>query len=336
MSLGDLWQLLEQQTSGGRGMLVRSAHAGSNCAVLAALTFPGAERALVIRLPEHEARALASTGLTPAIELTLQEVGGSHPGQGSVLLRTRDPRYRELFTHIGDDLVEQLRRDPARPVQALLQRVELWREFLRRREGGALTEAEIRGLFGEAWFLQNWLISRTAAHNHVAAIAAWTGPLGATRDFNLGEASLDMKTGTPLSSTVQISSLHQLSTPPGTRLYLGHLILRRDAGGQTLPELIDVLRDMLGAEARALLEARLLGAGYIEADRETLQDLRFLAGPLTTYAITPDFPALTPQNLPPAVVACSYTLDLGACVPFRIDPADIPGIGETHRSLHEY
>lgn len=317
-------------------MMVRSAHAGATCAVLAGLLLPGTERALLIRLPEGEAEALASSGLTPAIELSLHDDRGAHPGQASVILRTRDPRHRDLFTHIGDDLVDQLRREPARPVQALLQRIELWRDFLRRRDD-TLTEPRLRGLFGEVWFLAERLLPRTAPHNQVAAIAAWTGPLGARRDFNLGEASLDMKTGVPGTTTVQISSIQQLSLASGTRLYLGHLTLRRDPAGQTLPELIDQLRSMLGAEARDLLDARLLGAGYIDADRDQspLADLRLIAESFDTYAIAPGFPALTPETLPPAIVACSYTLDLSTCGAFRVDPGHIPGIGETHRSLHE-
>lgn len=337
MSLGDLWNILEQQPApAGAGMMMRSAHAGATCAVLAALLFPGAERALLIRLPGAEAAALAAAGLTPAIELSLHDERSAHPGQASVMLRARDPRHRDLFTHIGDDLVDQLRREPIRPVEALLQRIELWRDFLRRRDD-AFTEPGLRGLFGEIWFLAERLLPRTAPHNHVAAIAAWTGSLGARRDFNLGEASLDMKTGVPGASTAHISSIQQLSPAPGTRLYLGHLILRRDAAGQTLPELVDRLHAVLGTEARELLDARLLAAGYLDADRSQapLADLRLLAEHFDTYAITPGFPALTPETLPPAVVACSYTLDLSTCGAFRVDPDHIPGIGETHRSLHE-
>lgn len=337
MNLGELWALLEQQPApGGQGMMMRSAHAGMHCAVLAALCFPGAERTLVIRLPETEARMLTSTGLTPAIELTLHDESATHPGQASVLLRTHDPRHRDLFSHIGDDLVEQLRREPAQPVPALLQRIELWREFLHRREE-TFTEPRLRGLFGEVWFLAEHLLPRTVPHNHMAAIAAWTGPLGARRDFNLGEASLDMKTGTPGTSSVQISSIQQLSPASGTRLYLGHLILQRDLAGHTLPELVDRTRLMLDSEARELLDSRLLRAGFIDADRDQapLNDLRLIAHQFDTYAIAQGFPALTSETLPPAIVACSYTLDLSTCGAYRVDPGGIPGIGESHRSPHE-
>lgn len=337
MSLGDLWNTLEQQPVPDRpGMLMRSAHAGATCAVLAALLLPGAERSLLIRLPETEAQALVIAGLTPAIELSLHDDRGAHPGQASVMLRARDPRHRDLFMHIGDDLVDQLRREPTRPVQVLLQRIELWRDFLRRRDE-TLTEPRLRGLFGEVWFLTERLLPRTATHHRVAALAAWTGPLGARRDFNLGEASLDMKTGVPGSTAVQIASIQQLSPAPGTQLYLGHLTLKRDAAGQTLPELIDRLRSTLDTGARELLDARLLQAGYIDADRNQapVSDLRLIAEQFDTYTITPGFPALTPENLPPAVIACSYTLDLSTCGEFRVDPGQIPGIGERHRSLHE-
>lgn len=333
MTLEELWQALEAQPpSRTSGLLRRGAHVGPACAVLAGLSFPGAERVLLLRLPARQAQALIASGLTPAITVTPVEGESAQAGQVTVQLGTREPRHLEMFSHIGDDLVNLLRRDPARPIEALLGRMELWREFLRRTGEVGLTEPLIRGLFGELWFLHQHVLARTTPRDLAAAVAAWTGPLGAARDFTLGQAALDMKTGTPGSTAVEISSISQLTAPADTGLFLGHLILQRSASGQSLPTMVDRVREGLPADARDLLEARLLAAGYLESARESLEGLRLLPGTFNIYAITPDFPALTRGRLPVAVTACTYTLDLAACPGFRVDPQTIPGIGETMRN----
>ena len=320
MNLGGLWEGLEQEAAPERPLLrQQSVLDGLHCAVAAGLRWPGARRVLILRLGASQARTLLQRGMTPSLTLSRLPDDQVYPGQISIEMASPVRQHQELFALIGGDLAEQLTDDPRNAGQVILDRLDLWREFLRRREDGD-TERWARGLFGELWYLAHEVLPNRPGDS---GIGCWQGPAGAAHDFVLGACSVDVKTGTVGSETIHIASLQQLTPPPGSGLLLGHIVLRRDGQGQTLRELVAALYEQLPVEVRPLLDSRLLAAGYHESDAGLLDTLRLVVQELRLYQVTPGFPALVPANVPSGVEQCSYTIRLAACHPFHV-PSTYP------------
>ncbi|WP_261665405.1 PD-(D/E)XK motif protein [Deinococcus sp. Marseille-Q6407] len=320
MNLSDTWAALESKPHGpDTALLMQSSHDGVHSAVAAGLRVPDAQRVLILRLDSAQARILQRQGMTTAITLTRLQDDRLFSGQVNIELASADQRYQELFTLIGDDLIAQLEDDPVNAGHVILARLDLWREFLRRREEGD-TERWARGLFGELWYLKHHVLPHRPG---LAGLGCWLGPAGAAHDFELGACTIELKTGTTGSETVSISSLQQLTPSPGSKLLLGHLRLRRDSQGMTLRELSASIRAMLPPEAHQLLESRLLAAGYVEQDRELRDDLRLAVQDLRIFHVTSGFPALTVASVPVGIEQCTYTINLASCHYFQV-PTDFP------------
>jgi hypothetical protein len=318
MSLSELWARLEQRDQLPNGLIQQSAHATVGSAVSAGLRFPERQRVLLIRLPRAQGALLLQRGI--ASGMVLRGIASDYPEQVLVEISTTDRQYQELFAHIGDDLVGQLVTDPPRPGEVIVERLELWRSFFRHREGIGLSVFEIQGLYGELWFLREHVLPHLPG---LRGIGAWTGTSGATHDFTMGQVSLDMKTGTPDGDTVHISSLQQLMPPPETLLFLGHLKIRRDSQGQSVGEIIDELRRQLPTDALQAFEGHLISAGYLEAERHTIDSYRFVPRSFELYQVSQDFPALTRSRVPNQIESCSYTIRLAACQAFRRDVSQL-------------
>lgn len=319
MNLTALWESLEARPRpDGAGLWQQSALDGLHSAVAAGLRFPDAHRVLILRLEAAQARVLLQRGMTPALSVTRLPADPAFPGQVSIEIGSPERRHQELFALIGSDLADQLVGDPPDAGRVILERLNLWREFLRRHEDGD-SERWARGLFGELWYLLQHVMRHRSGE---AALGSWMGPTGAAHDFALGAYAVDLKTGTADSETVHISSLQQLTPPPGSGLLLGHLRLRRDGQGDNLRDLVAAVREDLAPEAWALLDTRLLAAGYVDQDARqgagVRDDLRLMVHDFRLYRVASGFPALTPASVPDGIEQCSYVINLAACPSFQV------------------
>lgn len=322
MNLNEIWESLEAEPKpDGPRLRLRSALDRIHSSVAAGLRHPGPQRVLVLRLDAPQARTLLKRGMTPAINLTRLADDPLFPGQVNIELASAERRHQELFALIGEDLAAQLEADPPDAGRVILDRLELWHEFLRRREEGD-AERWARGLFGELWYLRDQVLPRRPG---MAGLACWLGPAGATHDFEAGAFAIDLKTGTAGDEIVHISSLQQLSPPPGSQLFLGHLRLRRDGQGSSLRELVAGIRAELALDAQPLFKARLLAAGYLDQDAHLHDPLRLAVQDLRIFHIKPAFPALTRRTVPAGIEQCTYTVNLATCHSFQV-PAGFPWI----------
>lgn len=332
MNLNAIWEGLEAEPKPeGPRLRLQSGLDRIHSSVAAGLRHPGSQRVLVLRLDAAQARTLLKRGMTPAINLTRLADDPLFPGQVNIELASAERRHQELFALIGGDLAGQLEADPPDAGRVILNRLELWREFLRRREDGD-TERWARGLFGELWYLREHVLPRRPG---AAGLACWLGPAGASHDFEAGTFAIDLKTGTASDEIVHISSLQQLSPPPGSQLFLGHLRLRRDGQGSSLRELVAGIRASLAPDVHPLLEARLLAAGYLDQEAHLHDGLRLAVQDLRVFHITSAFPALTKATVPAGIEQCTYTLNLAICHSFQV-PAVIPWTpAQEATSIHE-
>ena len=142
-----------------------------------------------------------------------------------------------------------------------------------------------------------------------------------------------MKTTTEKQpQAVRITSERQLDDTGVRALFLFVVILDErvtdvpgPADGESLPEIIAVLRQTLDSDPIARLEFddRLLDAGYLDADAPRFESRRYSLRSEHSYCVEEGFPRILEQDLASGVGDVSYALALAACEPFSTSPRDM-------------
>jgi hypothetical protein len=139
--------------------------------------------------------------------------------------------------------------------------------------------------------------------------------------------SVEVKTAACTPGTIPvhtITSLDQLDMPEVGQLYLFSFHVVDDAlAANSLPLLVEQVFTTLSSDPDALVffSERLAKVGYNPADgARYLRPLRVVSEGL--YRVDESFPRLTRESfgsgLPPGIAEVSYTLSMGACLPWRI------------------
>jgi hypothetical protein len=252
-------------------------------------------------------------------------VKGLPAGRWAVVIELKERAFSDLFEVLVGDVLNAIEsaNGSQGTLQAALRCIERWRRFVERK-GEPLTDDEVQGLIGELVVLCR-CARRFGAD---AALAAWTGPDRALRDFELPDTSVEVKTfqGDD-AATVVISSPDQLDAVAQRPVYLAAVRLTpSDAQGFTLSEFVVCALDVIGTDTAAagILEERLATAGYLAA-HAPLYVKRFIAGPVMIYAVTPGFPRIRSIDVPQGVLAVRFALSVPALAPFQTAAAAVIG-----------
>tara|TARA_B100002052_G_scaffold56167_2_gene49339 strand:+ start:480 stop:1478 length:999 start_codon:yes stop_codon:yes gene_type:complete len=217
-----------------------------------------------------------------------------NPEQLNLVISSDEQNSQEQLKELLDYFLRNDINTPIEVVEILEMRRYLWGRLL-----GTLSENQAQGLFGELYFMNEWL-SDPLQEN----IAHWSGPDGALNDFNWNdlEFHIEVKTSSLLSPPLQheISSMHQLNPDDGHTLLLFSMSARIDEGGaHSLNTLIEEIRE-------ALLEQNQFAA-LTEFDEKLVDygwnpnqgDFRFIVDDdlANLYHIRNDFPRITSEEL---------------------------------------
>jgi hypothetical protein len=195
-----------------------------------------------------------------------------------------------------------------------------WHHLLRGGRLGLLSLEEQRGLMGELRFLGH-LIDLIGPR---AAIEAWKGPSGSSKDFELGGCLVEVKARRGASKPhVQISSEDQLADVPGCRLFL--VVSPIDAVvkpyGRTLTDHVMELERLFSVSepgAYDLWEEAIAETGFDFAD--DYSERRWMIGESLFHEVRDDFPRVTPP-VPVGVSGIKYSIGLDACAAYVVDAA---------------
>jgi len=247
-------------------------------------------------------------------EFCLEEVkfeSEDFPGKWIALFREKEGSL-ELFSIMVTDIVELLYRYSSQNHKTILDhfiaRINAWQEFMKRSKARLGSEAEI-GLFGELYCLKMFLDSDLSFRN---AVEGWMGPERGIQDFNFGSFALEVKTTAATEGfPVKVNSLEQLDDSSIQPVYLFGCRLETDSHGQTLSELIQMLRDTIKSDKSALsaFERKILFSGYrMEDQAEYFR--KFRVREESCFQVDDNFPRLTPYNVPAGILKASYEINL--------------------------
>jgi hypothetical protein len=299
---------------------------GGDARAFAAVTAKDGLPALLVELPEAIKPRAFRTLITRAFQMSAPSLKGLPPGRWGLLIELKDRAFSDLFEVLANDVLNavQTASGSQASLQSALRCIERWRRFVERKSE-PLSEEEVQGLIGELVVL-----CRCARRfGPDAALAAWTGPDRALRDFELPDTSAEVKTfqGDD-AATVMISSPDQLDAVAQRPVYLAAVRLTpSEAQGLTLGEFVARTVAVIGLDtaAAAVFEERIASAGYLTA-HAPLYVRRFIAGPVMTYAVTAGFPRIRSVDVPQGVLNVRFALSLPALAPFQTDAAPIIGV----------
>jgi hypothetical protein len=221
----------------------------------------------------------------------------------------------ELFLIMANDVVSTLESassenaSTTKLLRVFLGRVGAWQEFMRKGSMPLSAENEV-GLVGELK-----LLSRLIEEGVPVSIAvnAWTGPtIDGLRDFSLGAGAIEVKTTISSNGFVaKIGSLEQLDDTHCKPLFVAALKFSLVETGQTLPELITDISEMISIDPYVLaeFENRLLSASYLTAHAHHYHR-RFSHREERILQLDDDFPCITPGNVKTGVVSARYEINL--------------------------
>jgi len=220
-----------------------------------------------------------------------------------------------MFRLVADEIIAAVERGlSARDaVETTLAR---WRRFWGSVPAAGLTPDQVRGMFGELWFLLVWLLPFDRRHVH-----RWLGPTAARHDFQWPYAAVESKTTTTVRGHIhRINGIEQLEAPENGPLYFFSLRLREEASAtNSLVTLVDRISDELRADA-ALLDRfeELLGrGGYSPAHADRYRPQTFRVVDERLYHVADGFPRITPASfvggLPAGVERVDYEINVEGC-----------------------
>ena len=259
---------------------------------------------------------LKMDSMTPEVEAwwfsaRMLEVEGE-PSRPFLDLCCTDPTGRDAFNVVASELLDRLKHG-VQGVDAVAASLAKWRRFWSTAPLEGLTPEEIRGLFGELWFLLIWLLphgSELSRH--------WVGPQGARNDFQWEGLSIEAKATISIRGHIhRINGIDQLDPPDQGRLLLYSLRLREEmASANSLVTLIEAISVQLAEspELLGLFEDRLAAAGYSPLHADRYREIRFRIVDERLYRVAEDFPRLSSTSfahgLPSAIERIEYDVNL--------------------------
>ncbi len=226
---------------------------------------------------------------------------------------------RDLFYRLCTDIVEAVSgaQDEKQAISVAIRRAWRWHHLLRTGRSGRLAEEAEKGLIGELRLLETVF---TPILGEFAAVAAWQGPLGAPKDFEINRLAFEVKTRRGAATPyISISSADQLDTSGVDSLYLHVTELDRAESrleeSFTLDEIVERLRDRLVGLAQVEFDRRLEAAGYRDEDE---YNGAWLEGTSAWHEVADSFPRITSEDVPQGIQSVNYRLSLGAISDFEV------------------
>ncbi|MBY0243237.1 MAG: PD-(D/E)XK motif protein [Burkholderiaceae bacterium] len=243
----------------------------------------------------------------------VEHVNTGRPGNWLALVRQPSGSL-DLFARMTADVVETLTATGTvtenRILQLLIGRIRAWQHFMSRTGGALGPEAEL-GLAGELECAAHLIAAGMSAY---AVMDGWKGPLDGLQDFELGNGAIEVKstlaqTGFPAT----ILSLEQLDDAVRQPLFLCGCRFMLGPGGNTLPQRVATMREMIAKDsaALALFETGLIHVGFVDADAK-FYTRSFVSGPGRFILVNNAFPRLTPGTVPHGIRHARYEIDLDA------------------------
>lgn len=305
------WSKLRDEHRDRGDLAARPALPEVTAYLMAALDYEGRRHLL---LPLNPGQEGINDQSTRGISVETRELVLSGKSRTQYIdIMCRDAGGHDAFDLVGRDIARSLGPSPANLPATVAQVLERWRYFWSTGPHIGLGKEQLLGLFGEVWFLTNWLIPLAGP----SALTRWVGPAGRHHDFQWVGRAVEVKTTTARNRVHQIHGIEQLAAPENGELYLFSLRLIEEQGAtNTLPTLISTCTRRLGADVTLLgrFDSLLAQAGYFPAHAAQYEEVRLRVVEEALFHVDGDFPRIIQASfasgVPQGVERLEYRINL--------------------------
>lgn len=240
-----------------------------------------------------------------------------------LMFRLLDSQQRDIFHQLCIDIIAAgaTAHTESAAIELAIARTWRWHFLLKDGGGERLSEEEQKGLIGELLVLERHLLPHLSP---VDSLAAWLGPLGAPKDFEVGRVGIEAKARRGAATPhVFITSEHQLDDEGCDLLFLHVVNLSHAPEGAaqafTVSDAARRVRDrmVLDNVAADKYESLLAAAGFRWED--DYSDFKWVEGSSRIYSVTDDFPRVTAKEIAAGISNVRYSVSLIECERFVVE-----------------
>lgn len=308
----DVWQRLESEATEG---LFKRALEIPSC-LKTFCTFRSPEKFFGIAFSFHQDIKLDISIFHNLSELNVTLFKDtSFPNSNLLLvqLNNRERRANDIFAFICANIVSSILNieSEKESVRMVMTQMKKWKELFSKKKNHLLSTQEQQGLFGELFFLIKLLHTSI---DKAAAIEFWVGSDMAPQDFQSDMWAVEVKTVTTNNqSGISINGELQLDESDIEKLFLYNLVVEvLQKEGQTLPEIITAIRQLLEEENHAFetFETKLMLSNYFDIDKDYYQENHYHIRKELYFQIKDEFPRIKKNDLRMGVSEVKYTITL--------------------------
>ena len=205
--------------------------------------------------------------------------------------------FKNIFYLFCDDLVNTLDsiNDETKELNVIKERFSIWK-IMFKKVSNSLTSEKEQGLYGELYFLDNYMIDKYGVNE---AINSWAGPLGYNKDFSINDTWYEVKTTSVNSSSVKISSLNQLSSDLPGYLTLVRIEKMSEEFNNEKCSILELFNSIISKisdnEIKETFINKVLEYGF---NPETdFQKNKYTVDKITLFEVKDGFPRLTEKDI---------------------------------------
>ena len=332
MTTEGIWEALERDVTGQsfEGMALRRLIPTSRRNLFQGVTLLEKKRLLVLRV-EPEAippsDVLTDTG---GLEVRAAALSKNDRAHNSLILTLKDKRDTDIFNILVEDMAAAVSptQDDHEAVSIFVGRLKKWQRFLEEKHGQGLGAEARRGLYGELWFLREFVLPMRGPDG----ITSWTGCHHTPQDFMFAHGAIEVKTTiSQAPQKVIISSARQLDDTGLEQLFLAHIPLQLMPAGETLPGIISSIRAVLADNSwqRNVYELSLLEAGYYDAHASNYETEGYAHREIYIFRVGDGFPHLRECDLVSGIGDVTYSITIAAYQNFQVPTEMVKGFLQT-------
>ena len=206
---------------------------------------------------------------------------------------------KSVYYTFCEDLVSAVTEvdGEAAALNALKKRFTTWKSMFKRAQTVDVSREVIQGLYGELYFLKNYMLEHYSPNE---AIGAWAGADSKSKDFSINDEWFEIKTIGTNTNTVRISSLGQLaSTAPGHLVIIKTESMSQEFVGEN-SSINMLLKDILLKALDEVVEEQLFNKiGAVVGNlTDSVLGAQFSVTGVDFYLVDDRFPRLQKSNIP--------------------------------------
>lgn len=227
---------------------------------------------------------------------------------------------KPIFFALCEDLNKVIEENPEEraALNALRDRFFAWQNLFKQ-DSSRLTDEKIIGLLGELFFLKNYLIPKLGPE---AAINAWSGPEGASKDFSTENTWFEIKAVSLANNTVKINSLTQLASPMS-----GYLVILRyevmseqfdDSESNVIVLFKRIMSCLDNDVIKSIFVSKLMVYGF--DINGSSYSKKYRVDSMSFYSVDANFPRLTEEDIKyPEIDKLEYSLLINSLEKYKVE-----------------